>query len=403
MVAGALQADHIETNVIIATAFAAPLIQMLPIEGAMLSAVSRASGTGKTLSLQLAQAVWGDPRAMFSLTDTPASMFKRLGLLNNLPAYWDEVRVGADQRLKRQHVDLLYQTTIGREKARMKQNTQLHDTETWSTLIVCTSNEGVREHIQEIDRGMTAGINRVLEFTVGKLDSDKKCPASEFVQVTDHSGHAGVEYATWLIANREEVEKSLVDTLHKLEAKLNATAEQRFLVATITAVVMGAMFAKKAGIVDLDAGAILHFLRGAFDEQAVLSQEISEENVNSEFSPISLVSEFLTVNQPKIAVIQNRMQPGLQLDSRNILSVPDDRTNTVAVLSRDGELVIPKAMLRDYARAKGVTSFNALMKQIPGIVEIQRLFPRLETTGIPPTKPRCYVITKLPGTEALFT
>lgn len=403
MVKAALQAEHVETNVLIATAFGAPVINLLPVEGAMISAVSRASGTGKTVGIKLAQAVWGDPMAMFALSDTPASMFKRLGMLGNLPAYWDEVRISADRREKRQHVNLLYQTTLGREKARMKQNTDLHELASWETLIVCTSNEGIREHVKDIDHGMTAGMNRVLEFNVRPLDEAKRCRSTAFSDINNHYGYAGIAYAQWITKHRKQCEKEAEATLHKLEQALGASAEQRYLVAAITAVYLGAKWAKAAAIIDLDPGACLKFLLAAYQEHGELLAETNESNANSEYSPVQIVANFLSQNQRRTAVIKERFKRGgTPPTDMNILRGVDGSQETVAVVSMDGELVIPCKVLDEYMRARDVTSPRALMKNaMPATITAQRQFPKL-LPGDACGRVWCYVIDRISTTTALF-
>ena len=73
--ARALEAGHIETEVIMAGAFVAPLFHFSHVEGAILSAVSLLSGTGKTTAMRLGASVWANPLPfMFSLSDTPNSI-----------------------------------------------------------------------------------------------------------------------------------------------------------------------------------------------------------------------------------------------------------------------------------------------------------------------------------------
>jgi hypothetical protein len=77
----------------ILSAFAAPLISFTGVNGCVMALVSDKSGTGKSTALRTAQAVWGDPRrGVNALDDTPLSVAHRMGKLNNLPAFWDELR-----------------------------------------------------------------------------------------------------------------------------------------------------------------------------------------------------------------------------------------------------------------------------------------------------------------------
>jgi uncharacterized protein (DUF927 family) len=151
----------------ILSAFAAPLISFTGVNGCVLALVSDKSGTGKSTALRTAQAVWGDPRrGVNALDDTPLSVANRMGRLNNLPAFWDELRM-KDQVEK--FVLLMFQVSQGKERARLRSNITTQHVGTWNTLITVASNESITDHVRHLVHGTDAGLLRVFEVTVPLL------------------------------------------------------------------------------------------------------------------------------------------------------------------------------------------------------------------------------------------
>ena len=130
---------------VVASAFAAPLVELVGSYSLVLSCYSHLSGVGKSTAMMLAQAVWGHPRSgMSTLADTTNSMMKKIGDLKSLPVYWDELRT-KDQLEK--VIDIVFQVTQGKSKARLNKDITQADAPTFTTMFVVASNHGISDTV----------------------------------------------------------------------------------------------------------------------------------------------------------------------------------------------------------------------------------------------------------------
>lgn len=245
----------------ILSAFAAPLITFTGVNGCVLALVSDKSGTGKSTALRTAQAVWGDPRrGVNALDDTPLSVANRMGKLNNLPAFWDELRM---KEQVEKFVLLMFQVSQGKERSRLKSNITTQHVGTWNTLITVASNESITDHVRHLVHGTDAGLLRVFEVTVPYLqrrediDSLSKSLDSNF-------GNIGGEYAEWLVRNHETAIKTLEKVKLGFSKRVHADSAERFWVATCSALLTAAILCNRFGYTSIDVKGFTSWLAKEF-------------------------------------------------------------------------------------------------------------------------------------------
>lgn len=255
-----LNQERQEVNFVLATPFAAPLIPFTAVNGVVVSIISRDSGTGKTTALRAAQSVWGRPQGgINALDDTVNAVTRRLEILQNLPAYWDELRM-------REQVDefikLIFQLSQGKGKSRMNSAAVLQRTGTWSTLIGVAGNEPLVSIVNQKVGATDAGALRLLEIEIPPLRTNGVARhLRAFNGLERHYGQAGVTYASWLAQNASEAEDLTANALAKLDAKLHAANSERFWLACIACVYAGAFIAtRRIQVVNFDLRALAGFL-----------------------------------------------------------------------------------------------------------------------------------------------
>ena len=377
----ALEARHTETEVILASSFAAPLVPFTGVSGCLMSAVSKESGTGKTLALRLAQSVWGDPvKAPHSMNDTVNAVTKKLAITNNLPNYWDELRIrGSDGQ---RFVDFLFQLGQGRDKQRMQQTTELHAAKSWCTLLVCTSNQNIREHIEALDHHTDAGSLRILEFEVSPLNGELMHNPLAFGDITDNYGHIGPQYAAWLAENRETVQQLADGMTERLMKKYNAVANERFLVATLASLLLGASLAKRLGYVNFDLPTMNAFLDKCYSD-AVADIKEQRTSTDSTTSALGIVRQFMLENAKRTCVTSVLKGSDLMFESRNV-----ERPMTVRVITgpepRDKQIMFHtstfKAWVYEYGGNYG--SILSELKAMGCIVGSARFATGLTTNDV---------------------
>lgn len=255
-------------DAILASAFAAPLVRFTGERGLVMSAYSTGSGVGKTTTLKVAQAVWGDPvRGMQGLGDTANAALHRFSIMRSLPLYWDELKSEDDS--KRFSTDIVFPFTSGKGKARLSATAEAKDIGSWQTMMVSASNESVADVMIGEVRSTQAGLYRIFEFTVppgtkGRIDGIE---AARMVSELDNNfGHAGLAYAKWLVANVDLAKREISRVGKAMKTAFDTTSEERFWVALCATLICGARFAKQLGLADIDTGALTEFLAKRFKE-----------------------------------------------------------------------------------------------------------------------------------------
>jgi len=340
----ALRAEHIETEIIFASAFAAPLVHFTGVPSCIISAISSKSGTGKTLAMRLAQSVWGDPvRGINSMNDTYNALGKRLGIGKNLPAYWDEVRVTSKQG--QAFVDFLFQCSQGREKQRMRADTTIHEQMEWCTMLTCASNTSIQERIAQVDTSTIAGTLRVLEFSVDPLDESKTANVMGYNKLNEHYGHIGPQFAAYLATHRAEVGNKVEGYVNQMQTRLGMKPEERFLFSAIAAIVAGASLATQLGYVTFDAKAITaRLLKELVNTRKLVESESNQ--IVGQRSSMNQLSRFLTDRAEHI-LYTNRCAAG-RGGAVEILNKPKKLPITARIGRDDKEIRIDTNQLKQW-------------------------------------------------------
>lgn len=250
-------------DVLVASAFAAPLVRFTGQPGLLLSTFSEESGIGKTTALKVAQAVWGDPvRAMQGLSDTQNSVLKKIGEIRTLPLYWDELKTEDDTS---KFVNLIFQLSRGVEKSRLTSATAIREAGVWQTLMASASNESLIDYVVGKTKMTTAGLYRVFEFELEPSRTGKGQIAPAEAQRTiaalnENYGAIGLKYAQWLGANHERCDKDISDYLAELGDKVKIQNDERFWSALVSSVVVGSRYANELGFTDFDLKALEAFM-----------------------------------------------------------------------------------------------------------------------------------------------
>lgn len=289
---------------VIASAFAAPLLTFTGVPGGILSIVSPESGVGKSSALKCAQAVWGSPtHGVNSVDDTKLSVARKLGFLNNLPAYWDELR---GKETMEGFTTLAFQIAQGKEKTRLDSTASMREVNTWETMLVAASNESIFDYMGNVSQGSDAGVARTYEIVVEPFETDKSRAevAMLFEQLNQNYGTAGQVYAKHIAENHEAVRKEVANTFTKLGTAGKMKPQERIWFAVMAVLIVGAKTANKAGLTDIDiksmAGYLLANVKG-------LRGRSHSSMIGS--SPAELIAAYIQQHQDKGLIVEE-MHPG---------------------------------------------------------------------------------------------
>jgi hypothetical protein len=298
--------DRMESIMAVGTSFGAPLSPWLRDASAMMSFVSKGSGTGKSTALEVAQAVWGHPKhALFQLDDTQNSVYRKLSFANNLPGYWDELKTKDDTAKMGR---MLFHLTGGRDKTRLTQSIDLRESAGWSTILSAASNDSIADIANQTSRDTEAGRARVFEVTIPVLQADERLVELDalMVDLGKNFGTAGVIYVEFLLRN-EDACRAIVQATHKrLAKKLGSQSSERFWLSLITKILCGLMFAKKCGLIDVDLAAAEQYLCAAFMRQRA---NMVENYGSSAAHSTELLMEFMSEFAKQLTVYDHLPTP----------------------------------------------------------------------------------------------
>jgi len=313
-----------DIEAIVASAFAAPLVVFTGHRGLLMSAWSQESGIGKTTAMLVAQAVWGDPhRALQGLDDTQNSLFGKIGQLQNLPLYWDEIK---GEEATKKFVNLTFRLSGGRDKSRMTQSTKLREIGVWNTILVAANNDSLIDYVVGQTNTTTAGLYRVFEFEVtpgtkGRIDSST---AARLVAKLDNNyGYAGETYAAFLGANCARVDADMAALQMEIGKEIDVQEGERLWHGMIGAVVQGATYANELGLAKFDVPALRAFMIATFMK---LRAERSTQTVDMKvaLNVSDKLAQFLNAMRQRHTIITNRVHISAGKPPKNTINVIGD-------------------------------------------------------------------------------
>ena len=231
--------------------------------GTVLSAISYATGQGKTTAMRNAFGIWGCPDENTPVTLSRSSVthkdiFAVAGLLHNFPVLVDETTNIDGKELS----DIVYTWSQGQPRVRLLSNGDLAPVGFgWSGFMLSSSNKPMTSIIAGAKPGAESELARLIEFdcsTTHKIPKGRADPI--FRELREHYGVAGREYIRWVVAHVDEVKKLLRDTQTTLDRRLGLSGDNRYWSAGYTAALVGLIIAKRIELVQFDLKADLAWI-----------------------------------------------------------------------------------------------------------------------------------------------
>jgi len=350
--------DRPDIELIVASAFAGPLVQLTGHKGLQLSVWSQESGIGKSTAMTAAQAVWADPsRAMQGMTDTTVSLFLKMAALRHLPVYWDEIK--GEESMKK-FMEITFQFTQGRDRTRGTQNIKLRNVDTWRTILVSATNDSVIDYVVNRTSTTTAGLYRVFEYEVqrGLKGQISSSDVTRMQALLDHNyGHAGLIYSDFLGKHHETIDKQVSEYSKRVEKRVGAINDERNWTGMMTTLYLGAYYANYLGLADFNLSRIEDFLYATFDE---MRKERNSHPVDMSvaMNVSDKLAQFFHANRQRHFVMTNRIHTSRGKPPKGSiteLSTPGRVVDGVFIqVGRDDGLMrISSSALTDWLKQKG--------------------------------------------------
>lgn len=342
--------DRPDLQVLVAAGFAAPLIEFTGHSGFVISTWSRDSAVGKSSAFLVGTSIWADPKAMMSFDDTPMSVHYRIGKTKVMPAYWDEVRVEPEKA--NEFVNTLFKLGQGKDRSRLNSDTTLKVTGDWKTILITAGNQRLMDFVVQERPDTDAGALRLFEFQLEHPTLPLNTEAAQTIALAGkNAGNAGRVYAAWLAANSDLV-KNLVSAMQtKIQMSLGAAQGERFFVAGIACIMVAATVATGLGLGKFDNGAMMAFLKDAFEKLRQARIKDLPTN-NGVFNIERILAEFIAEHNADRLVTNHFRRTGPKDPTFNVVWAPRRLVGRLAVhvSISDQRMLIDKALWGKWCR-----------------------------------------------------
>lgn len=258
------------------------------------------TGGGKTTAMYTGTAIWGEPRGLTGTKgDTPNSRMNRAEVMHNLGLNTDEMT----NIHGRQASDYAYQLSEGTQKNRMAGggNYERVRGRPWRLIALSSGNVSIYAQMAMAKGDTKAEMQRLLELRVDeipKIDVDPLTSASLYKDVQDNYGHFGPEFVQYVIQNKAIISADYEKIKAKLDKAAGLDQKNRFWSGGCSAILAGALAAKRAGIIDYDMKKLFKWVAG----QLIRVKAFVDD---STASVQTLVTEFTTEHWGSILKIKS--------------------------------------------------------------------------------------------------
>lgn len=302
-----------EIEVITAASFAAPLLMITAQNSVLLAPWSSESGANKSTAVDLANAVWSHPKLTKEVTmSTAKSVIERMGMLKNLPLYWDEIKDKKDQDAV---FDAAFTATLGVSGGRLTSQIKQRDRGSWQTILIIASNLSFTDYLVRRQKTTDAGLNRVLEFEVKKPAANapgqiNSMTAQRIYQELHYNyGCVGEEYSKMLALHHAEIEQFVLAVVARMEARISSVIKDRFWVAALGCLMAGAELANRLGAT-FNLQEIEDFLVFTFEENVKRRFEAGVTPGSTDFTEDALTQFLKAYTQNTLWTNESNMGPG---------------------------------------------------------------------------------------------
>lgn len=192
--------ECLQIKALLAASFAAPLLHLINGQCFFVHLWGTRSGIGKSVALQAALSVWGNPSKLWrSFNSTEVGLERTAGFFCNLPMGIDELQtanlVGRGRNSGDTAKALVYKLCQGQGRGRGKKSGGLEMPLEWKTIFLSTGEQPLGE-----DMSTEGALARVIELYLAEGDyPDNLLPASLAATVGGNYGHIGRVYIGELI------------------------------------------------------------------------------------------------------------------------------------------------------------------------------------------------------------
>jgi len=325
--------------------FGSPLFTFTNFGGMLVSMIGE-RGAGKSSAAMSANSIYGHPKMGWAdrENDTARAFVQKLGVLNNLPATYDE-HTNLDGDMVS---DLCYMVSKGQGRQRLMQNGEVAQNHgNWQLMMLMTGNRSLNARLATVKADASAESARVFEYhvpanTLTKAEADLNWGPGG--RIFDHFGVAAEPYLRHLIQNQEWAKDRVRHWVQEVDRAAQVSSGERFWSAGVACVLTGFELANQCGLTNADIDRLFRFaVRVIHGMRAEV-----EENTRT---PVGLVSEYINSNlRSMIILTSDANQAGLA----QVQHAPSSDRLRIRLERHSGRLFIDRADFRRFCAAQQV-------------------------------------------------
>lgn len=365
--------EYLAHQFMILASLAAPMFYATGHHGVIVNAAGEA-GASKSTTLYSAASLWGHPE-LYTINGTNNGATvrgrnERVTVLANLPICVDEIT----HMPVKDAVDLAMGITQSGHRIRLQTDgvERAAPGSEKSTIMLTTANKSLHSVLSLDNAAGTAGSMRVFEMVFRKTTIHQKFEADDYLFDLRHNyGHIGEAVMTWVVSNREIVEKRIRAKQRELDKDNNIAAAERFWSApAAVAIVMGEI-ARELGLLSFDTAMIQRWITKSQIPQM-------RGTVRDEYSdPMATLSDYLEAHNGNVIVLRKVQGP---IGGVNIIRKP-----VGALLAHydldDGVLYVLKKGFKDYCSRTGGNA-SQIIDELSEVIDGDRVIPQRQTRRV---------------------
>lgn len=322
------------------SSLASPLYTMTGQVATVLNATG-IGGIGKSTVMDIAAAMWGNPRGLVMRNQTRAAAEIITNGLNNLPVMIDEITT----REVKEMAEFIFDYSGGKGKLRSQSGGGIRaDTATWSNLCMTNANTDVYASMASVHTDSAPHMMRLiqLEFPVTTAITKREADTARLLAF-DNYGHAGRHFASYAAQNEMDLRKRVARYSDEADKRVNAKSEERYWTAWIASVRAAAEIASSLGM--LPGFTVSNDIEWMYRQIDVLREITQEQIENAE----GMLSSFLDEQLPNTLIVSAK-------NSGNIDNVANEPRGELHVRMEldTGITIISRKAIQDYCVKKNI-------------------------------------------------
>lgn len=354
--------------------FAAPLMRygMGEAKSSIYSIWSAQSGLGKSHLLRVCASIWGDPyKQFFSRQESTVARARRLSILNNIPAFLDELTDVKDEDL----YGLAYTLAGGKEKNKLRSTgDEFVKTGEWSTTVFSTANKAYKEAIARCAGDSEATLQRIMEVECEFPSYAGDAQVMQYINgcteaLAKHYGHAGPEFMYQLLRRPERLDTLTARAAHWCE-RVGFDSKERFMSYPLALALIAGRWAVEFGLLDYDMDALEKWVVSTFvttNRESTRSMSVSLDDLFGEYVAAKRGNMLVVRSERRSGAIRNAPMSKEEPDGYILSRPPDASPVHMRYNAAERSLEVSFEDLSSWCRNRKV-SFNVLFKHMNAVM-----------------------------------